>query len=253
MKLIPFFEDFVVKDDKKLHFDPNAKAAAISTKFGKGKNMSPYVSSSGTDNVKILSVYARVKGSTETPELNKILTSLKGKGPYELDGGSMDAFISRTAVYAASLLKGQNIDLAITIESKSSLCKTLLTKLKEHFSFDVKSIANAVQKNPNTEEIELKDESGKLKVDGKIKSYFDGVVAQAKKNEYFKISDIGLSWLRQYVQNWLKIPDDIKAAIKGKDVLIIDDYMTTGVTMKAAIKLVKLADAKSITAVTILK
>lgn len=251
MKLLPKFEDLVVKDDK-VHFDPKAEPKNISTKFGKGKQMKPYASSSGTDGVKILSVYARVKGE-ENPDLNKILTSLKGKGPYELDGGSIEQFMDRTAIYIASLVKGQNFDLALTIESKSDLSKTLVGKLKSKLSFDLKDISNAVQKNSEISDIELKDESGKLKVDGKLEKYFNDIKAQAERNKYFKISDIGLSWLRQYVTNWLKIPDATKAAIADKDVLIIDDYMTSGVTMKAAIKLVKLADAKSITAITLLK
>lgn len=251
MKPIPLFDDFVVKD-KKVHFDPKADTKLINTKFGKGKNLKPYVTSTGIDGVKVISVYARVKDSTNDPELNKILTSIKGKGPYEIDGGSYDAFISRTAVYVAKILKGQNIDLALTIESKSGLAMDMLKKLKTHFSFKVKDIANAVKKNPNIEDISL-DDSGKLDTTEKIKQYFDQIKAKAEENEYFKISDIGLSWLRQYVVNWLMIPEETKAAIKGKDILLIDDYMTSGITMKAAIKLIKLADAKSITAVTILK
>lgn len=252
MKYLPIFEDFVVKDNK-LHFDPKAEKTIINTKFGKGKSLKPYVTSSGQEGIKVLSVYARVKGSTESPELNKILTSLKGKGPYEIDGESYDAFISRTAVYVTRLLRGQNIDLALTIESKSELAKNMVQALKSHLSFELRDISNAVKKNQNIDDIELVDDTGKLKMDGKIETYFNNIKEQAKKNKYFKISDMGLSWLRQYVQNWMMIPDEVKEKIRGKDVLIVDDYMTTGVTMKAAIKLVKLADAKSITAITILK
>lgn len=252
MRSLPKFEDFVVKNDNKVHFDPKAEPKNINTKFGKGKSLSPYASSSGTDGVKVYSVYARVKGSTESPELNKILTSLKGKGPYELDGESFGKFMDRTAIYVAGLLKGQNIDIALTIESKSDLARTLVAKLKNKLSFDLKDISNAVQKNTDIDAITL-DGGDKLKVDGKIEKYFNDIKTQAEKNKYFKISDIGLSWLRQYVVNWLMMPDSVKEAITGKDVLLIDDYMTSGVTMKAAIKLVKLADAKSITAITLLK
>lgn len=248
MKLLPQFEDFVVKD-KKLHFDPNAEPKNVSTKFGKGKSLKPYVASSGVDGVKIMSVYARVKDHDKT-ELNDILTSLKGKGPYELDEGGYQQFIKRTAIYINKQLAGEPIDLMLTIESKSSLARDLVKELKGMLSFDVVDISNAVQKNPNIDDISV---SKDLKTTEGIEKYIEGLKAQASKNSYFKISDVGLSWLRQYIENWLMIPDSVKEKIKGKDVVLFDDYMTSGISMKYAIKLIKLADPKSIKAITILK
>lgn len=243
---LPLFEDFVLKDDI-FYFDPTTDPVYIDTKPGKS-NYNPRVSKSDS-NIQILSAYVKSHDKKDQNMVVDILKSLKGKGRYKVDEESYKKFIKRTAIYFYHLIKSEPIDLVITIQSSSPLTKDLVQDLIKMIPYDVDVCDDGVLKNIDVSTIGVKDDS---RITPDIKNYLDGVIKNATKDGYFSVQPIRPIF-RKFVKDFLLVDEDLKSKIDGKVILLIDDFLTTGITMNEAIRLLTIFNPAKIIALTMIK
>lgn len=241
-------EGFIFKD-KTFYFDVNVNNI-ISSRFGKGKNKKPYESKLAFG--KLYSVYKKSPTVDRETYLN-FLSALKGQTKeYTVDPIAYDKFLTRTALYISRLIKSYSIDTILLMESSSPLLNNLYQKIKDYLPkyYDMFSYENGIFKNPNFDEISIDKE--RFGLDDKTVSNLSRDIAKAKRNKYFSIKKFPPS-LRKVVINWLKLRDDILSKIVDKNVLVLDDVMTSGSTINEASRLLHDAGAQNIIGITAIK
>jgi len=238
-------EGFEVRD--KVYFNPrSSNKQNIDTSLGK-KDFEPRVTKIN-DNVVVYSAYA--KASKNSEEIQIILNALKGKSKYkvEIDPESYELFIKRTSFFFWHLVKDFPIDTIITIESSSGLSDDLKNSLLDRLPYDIIEYDEGVKKNLDFASYWIETE----KISPESLKKIQSDIRRMEKSGYFKIHEINLTF-RRFVRNWLKIDEDVREGITGKNVLIIDDFLTSGTTMREAVRLISDVGANKIWAITILK
>jgi len=241
-------EDFKIQDNV-LYFDPSHQGN-INTSIGK-KYFEPRITTfSGLDGAQVFSVYSKPI-VTNKEEVKNILNSLKGKGPYKVDPESYQRFIKRTAIYFYSILKAENIEVAITIQSAAGISKDLKDALLEMFPYknNILVFDEGVIKNPNFHEITIADIPN---VNPKTLAVLQKKLEKVKDSGYFKIQTFPAQF-RKHILNWLRMQEGIKSKIVGKNVLLIDDFITSGTTLKEAIRMMQENGAANVMSITLIK
>jgi len=237
-----FNEGFDI-DNNTVSFNPHHKNY-VNTSFGKTNNK-PYV-------MKLpygISYSAYKKTSNN---INPIIKAIKNQSEnYTITKEGYEKFINRTAIYFAPLIIKEQIDTILPMESSSKLVKDLtneilkkLPKSYEMFKFD-----KIILKNPNINAISISNE---YNLNDNTKKSLQYTLEKAKKNKYFEIKNIPPKF-RKLVKNWLYIENNKLANIIDKNILLIDDYVTTGSTLKEASTILHNAGAKKIIAISIIK
>ena len=161
----------------------------------------------------------------------------------QIDSNDYNNFIKRTSVYLYSLLKKEKIDMIIIPKGTSGFLKDFAIFFKQKFgnTFDVyddinKGDVNNV--NINTDNEWVKNSATK---------YLDRLKRNEKpfslKSVYKKIA---LSF-----SNFLTITDHLQKKVKDKNIIILDDVLSTGTTLVEIDRLLK--DAKQLSFFTIFK
>lgn len=115
--------------------------------------------------------------------------------------------------------------------------------------YDVDVCDDGVLKNIDVSTIGVKDDS---RITPDIKNYLDGVIKNATKDGYFSVQPIRPIF-RKFVKDFLLVDEDLKSKIDGKVILLIDDFLTTGITMNEAIRLLTIFNPAKIIALTMIK
>jgi phosphoribosylpyrophosphate synthetase len=92
----------------------------------------------------------------------------------------------------------------------------------------------------------------KFGIDKSTERNLNKTLDKMKGNEYFSISGFPTKF-RGVFKDWLKVNDLVLSKIVDKNVCLIDDFVTTGSTMKEASKLLEEAGAKSVLGLCVLK
>jgi hypothetical protein len=243
-------EGFIIKDNI-VFFDSNSMDF-INTKFGKSKKMNPY-----TGKLPFGKFYTAYKKNDDVKQsdYNEILKAIKGQSKlYTIDYNSYQNFLKRTAIYLSSFILEENIDIILLIESSSPLVMDLVNEINKRLPkyYEIKSYNKAIFKNPNLDEIILDLKGNEDKFQDKTIKNFERILDKARNDNYFKISKVEVKW-RTYIRDWLKMKDNILSKIIDANVCIIDDFVTTGATMKEASQMLEDAGAKSVLGLGILK
>lgn len=241
-------EGFVIKN-KTLFFDPNA-GSFIKTSFGKSKKRKPYIKT--IDNGTVYSVYGEIKKINKKTK-DEILRTIKGQSDvYELDYDSYKKFLTRTAIYMASLIKKNEADVIFVMDSSSPLVKDLQTEINKRLPkyYDTHTYYKKIFKNPDFSQINIDPGDANLK-DINLKT-MKSTFNKLKKTGNFKISKF-FGGRRKFVKNWLKLNDNILHKVIDSNVVVIDDFLTSGSTMTEAARLLTEAGAKSVIGLTIAK
>lgn len=269
MKIKELLEDIYV--DLK---DPSKLVIALSTgstQRGSGKDFIstakrrvPHSSSSEsmTGGITVYSAYLYKHSQTTTD----ILNSIKGKGPYAVSDSGIKAFIRETAQYMSKALKSLNPDLIVYPKSSSDLIKMLVSELK-HILPDAEVVDEAFVKNViNITGDDKKDRAlaGSL-IDvyhPKFETLSDKTVEELEKRLLTLLKRQGTGVvpiksiykpLAKFIKGFIKAEPNLSENLSGQSVLIIDDILSSGTTMKEMVKIVQDRGAEKVNGLTIFK
>ena len=229
-------------------FEPNSDAI-INTSFGKTKRLIPYEMKLPFG--KMYTVYKKSK-NVDKKEYKEVLSAIKGQSnQYSIDVESYDKFLTRTALYLSKIVTDNNIDTVIVMETSSRLLADLMVKMNKYLPkyYEMHTYNKGIFKNPEISAIEISTRH-ELKPDT-TKSLED-ILDKANKESYFSIKRVPAQF-RDLIKNWLKINNKILSKIVDKRVMIVDDIVTTGSTVKEASILIEEAGAKSLIGISIIK
>lgn len=241
-------EGFFIKDSI-VYFDPNT-SDYINTSFGKGK-LKPYKAK--IDNIDMFSVYNRNKKSGSNEEYSEILKAIKGKSTeLTIDYDSYRKFITRTSIYMADFILKQKIDLIMVMDSSSPLVSDLVFEINKRLPkyYDTVTYHKQIFKTPNLDNITI-NTMGVTLSDKNLKS-IQSSIDKMKRDGYFKIQSI-FTPNRKFIQNWLEINNNVLSKIIDKNVVIVDDILTTGSTISEAGRMLYEAGASDVKGLTIIK
>lgn len=241
-------EGFLIKGNS-VFFDPSSDDI-VNTSFGKGSDMKPYKMKLpfGT----LYSVYRRNK-KDNSPDYDEVLKSIKGQSQtLKIDPESYDKFLKRTALYISRIVLDEKIDTIILMESSSKLLVDVSIKLNKYLPkyYEMFTYDKGIFKNPNLEDIFIDQKSFDLS-DSTVKE-LKKQIEKAKTSGYFSIKKFKPQF-RRSITNWLKMKDQLLSKIVDKNVLILDDIITTGSTVIEASKLIEDAGANKLVGIALIK
>lgn len=195
-----------------------------------------------------------------TPETMKLLTSLKGRGPYEVSQAQLDRFLSQVADASSGLIKRLNPEVIIYPASTSTLVKGFVDKLKEkHPSIkvtseafikkslkgaDVKAVLNT--EHPEWAKFEAENPKAVAQLKQTLKHHLENGELELKK-----LYKPYLKFIKNFIQ--LKDVSETIDVVSGKRVLIVDDVLSTGTTIREMIRQVEELEPAQVSTLTIFK
>ena len=236
-----FLEMSVKVKRNKVKFDYNDKdKKELSTTFGKGK-FQPYVSKG--KNVLGYPVYSVYKYN----DSYKTLKALKRQNDVKMDNKEYDQFLNRTAFYLQAKVIPKKTDVIITPQSSSFILDDLVDNLKNRLPH-IKFIKSGFTKN-KVEDIKLNYDD--YDIPDAIKDRMTKILDRAKKKGFLEIKTVPKPYVK-FITDFLK-SDLKKSYIEDKNIVILDDMMASGFTLKAAIQNILTYSPKSITGISIFK
>jgi phosphoribosylpyrophosphate synthetase len=245
-------EDITPVDDA-VSFDYNAKEKAknINTSLGKSSaniKFSPRISTLKNSRVKVVSAYSKNTGGEVTDILKSIKKTKDSK--YSLEQKDYDHFLNRTAIFFVRYLKDKNIDSIFVMESSSPLAGDIALKIKNMLpNTSIKFLGNSIIKNIENLTIE-KSEDDKIsdsEMEGLEKLY-----NKAKETGEFSIKKIHPRH-RKFFTNWIQVNKEAINSITNKNIILFDDYITSGATLDEACKELLKLSPESINVITLIK
>jgi hypothetical protein len=196
-----------------------------------------------------------------SPEATKLLSSIKGKGPYKVNPKQLDTFLIQTALASKSIIEKLKPDVIIYPKSSSTLVADFAKKIGE--KHDIKIINDAFFKKVlNPEDIEPLINTSHPDWE-KFSSEHPGEVKKLKMSLSKMIKDHGgnLELKKMYkpymkfIKNFIEMQDayEILEAVIEKNVLVLDDVLSSGSTMLEMIRQIAEMEPKSIAGLTIFK
>ena len=253
-----FIEGIEIGDDGQMKLDVKGKEQKfIDTSLGKSSKNVKFearVTTLPQSRVKVVSVYK--KGSVDKDfggSITDILKGLKRKSSsYEMDSDEYSKFINRTAIFFAKEMNRMKVDSVFCMGSSSSLVKDVALKSVEKVSnISLKFLPDSIVKNIDSLELGISDED-REKFGEDILNTFEKIILKAKENNEFEIKKIPPQY-RKFFKNWIEINSEAIRDISGKDVILFDDYLTSGATLDEVCLSLKELSPKSITCFTIIK
>ena len=241
-------EEGVTKNDDKYNFDfknddPND---ILSLRFKPARK-----SGKKSGNTSYSYYYAyQLKKSDLSGELMKAIKSLDGS----IDENSMRMFVNK-AVMGFYKQFGNKFDTIVTPVSSSKVLTEVANQLHDKMGDNVVMFPGAFVKTANTD-IEFDTEKVNALPD-KSKGQFMKVLNKIKLSDKpFKMKEV-FSPYRKFITNFIKFNSNndrkLMNAVTGKDVILIDDYKTTGTTLKEMLSQLINAGAKTVAVFIILK
>jgi len=222
--------------DDKLVFDysnDSGLRVALGTKQFKFK---PYKTK--VDDYSIISLYQ------VTSEDKVILRTLKNETSIQVDKKDLDYFADRSALYAFQQIP-EEIDIILFSENSYYLFDSFIKKLESRFSSKVITISQSIYKT-TTDNLKIKD-------DAPIKYLKDLqiLLTSLKKKDTIKLrNDIPLKF-RKYFTGFISIRNGVQ--FENKNILIVDDILTTGSTFLELFEVLKIRGASNIYGLTLFK
>ena len=222
--------------NKTAKIDYSKNKTGISTKMGKDKNFTPFKTSGqmfGGD-VVISGYSTKLLGgdNIQPRELRTIIYNLiKGKeDEYTLSEDEKRTFINRTVIYLNRFFNQNKIsfDVIVLPKSSSSLNKIMAKEFTKRFPYQILILSDNIEKSdPN--DIKISDDAPDV-----VKKGFAKKIASLGGDK-LEIKKLPPSW-RRFISNISKIDDIVYEKINGKNVLVIDDVLTSGITIGDIIK-----------------
>lgn len=198
-----------------------------------------------------------------------ILKSLKGHGPYKVDEKTRHNFLKATAARAAELVKAKKIDTIVFPKSSSDFLFQFVEEIKRNLgSANVTVIADAIikkqidqislDKGDVSELIDFDHPSFNTLKSSTIKALEKQLVktikanAEAGKGATVSVKDIP-KMQAKFVKNFLETVKELSDLLQDKNVMIVDDVLSSGATFAEMVRLIQKEDIKSVVGLTIFK
>lgn len=244
LEFIKLQEGLSIKDGEASINYKSSESDIHSLKMGKDKRKTPYMMNSKLSNFHpVFSSYSFDKGEMNT----NILKALKGKESiYSFTEDEINSFVKRTAFHLwSTTIKDLNIDVVVSIKSKSDLGKK--------FSFEFQKRINSVVYLPDSI---MKSHINNVKIKENVSKaqevFIQRIIDRNKeKGKSFDMKEVP-GRERQFISNFLEW-NNIYNKIQDKNVLIVDDYLTTGSTMSEAFRVIDEMKPKNLYGVTLIK
>ena len=231
-------EDITIDTEKKTaNIDYKKNVSGISTSMGKDKNFTPFKTSGkmfGNDIV--ISGYSSKlldNESIQPKELRNIIYNLiKSKSDeYSLSIEEIEYFVRRTIIYLNRFFNKNNLsfDVILLPKSSSALNMKMAQEFKKRFPYDVNLYSDEITKSL-PKDLQIVGDPPEI-----IRKALQRSLDKWNTEGKFEIKKLPPSF-RQYVSNLSKIDDKIFKKVEGKNVLIIDDVLTSGITISDIIK-----------------
>jgi pyrimidine operon attenuation protein/uracil phosphoribosyltransferase len=225
------FKDFI--------HDQNIASDFLTT-FGKGKNLKPFKKEIEEDLISY-SLYS-AKGN----EANQVMVALKTAN---FKTGEGDAFLTRSAIYAARILRDLSVDIIVSPMSSSDLTKEFVKRIKDRTHLDV--YVDSFKKQPDISKVEIDRNHPKI-TDAIIKS-METTIERAIRRNHLSVKMFS-PMHRKFIKNMFEITDAaLLAKFEDKKVVVIDDIMTTGTSAKNIADVLLTNGAAEVSVLTIFK
>lgn len=228
--------------DGKLVFNAPASNSGISSKFGKGKTYTPFIKK--VEGVPDLFSYSLYQAKSENA--TAILKAIKSA---DMNNPAVKAFIVRSAIYAARVLRSLKADVIVTPHSTSPLVNTFVSELAKRISADI--FVDSFAKRPDLTKIEI--DTSHPNITPAIAKSMKSTLNRAIKQGYLSVKMFAVMH-RKFLKNMFELTDPkIIDKVNDKNVLIIDDIMTSGTTTKNIYDILKTNGANNVSALTLFK
>jgi hypothetical protein len=256
MKLRTILEDItIVGDDLRItvqHYRAASTADSISTSFPK----QPYTTTiKGCESV-IYSLLNYVSSETSS----NILKSLKGKGPAKVNGKQFEIFMKQVRESAAKVVNRVNPDVIIYPKSSSEFLKAFVDEIKASSTSAIVLSDQFVKKTLDAENVEPlintdhpdweKFERDHPKEVEKLKKSLKNLV-KGGELELKKFYKPYLKFIKNFVE--LKDAYDVLETVMEKNVLVVDDILSSGTTMAEMIRQLEELEPSKIVGLTLFK
>lgn len=187
-------------------------------------------------------------------ESTKLLSSMKGKGPYRLDGPRLDRFIEETAAYVAGHLKGgMRPDVITAPRSSSNLLQRFARALADRF--DAPLHLNAFRKADHKLPLDRDAALAHIKRHYVDHAYLDlkyhgtdraaledrvakSVYSSARRNGGV-VTAKGLDKATAKFVKGIFDVDALENTLDGQRVLVVDDVLSSGASMNSLFQVAK--------------
>jgi len=195
-------------------------------------------------------VFSSYVVDTKIPGAKDIMVALKGKHPDLVVGEEdLDHFLNRTTQHLlATVLKGKSIDLVVTIKSSSNLTKRFAEQFTRRINNQV--FFPAAITKAAIDKVKVSDDVPNEKMRKDIQRVIDNV--KTGKTAGLEIKKLRPQD-RQFLVDFLELDEKLVKKIEGKNILIVDDYVTSGNTIAESMRLLELYAPNDIFAVTLFK
>lgn len=197
-----------------------------------------------------------------SPEITNLLSSIKGRGPYKVNGNQLKTFLDQCAIAAEPVLSKIKPDVIIYPKSSSSLTAEFAKKIHDkHPSAQLvsdafyKKILNAEDVEPliNTKHPDWEKFAANNPADvEKLKKSLSKMIRDHDgKLELKKMYKPYMKFIKNFVE--MRDALEVLEAVLEKNVLVIDDVLSTGATMLEMIRQLVDNEPNSIAGLTIFK
>lgn len=231
-------ESFSIDGDE-LVIDYSKKSDTNKLTFGKGK-LKPYVKKLEGIDVQVISLYTFNDQSGTV-----IMKKLKAN---DISNDTYYQFINRSAVYASRLIRDLKIDLLVLPESSSPLAANFARAIVAA-NPGIRMAPKNFIKARDVEQIKIDYENPKLTP--AITKTLESSLRRAKREGVLKMKWI-LPVNRKFLTNVFSY-DGNSYIFSDKNVLIVDDIVTSGSSILPLYKAVEEAGANSTTCLTLFK
>jgi len=218
------------------------KDTGVKTSFGKSKKLTPFTKTiEGTDGSIAYSLYqAKTRNSTD------ILKSMKS---VDFSDPEVQQFLNRSAIYAARVLRSLKVDIIVTPKSSSDLTKEFVKQVQRRSNYDV--LIDSFTKRPDLSKVQIDVDHPKITPD--IIKSMQSILKRAIKDGRLSIKMFAPQH-RKFVINMFEVTDPkIVDKIQDKSVMIIDDVLTSGTTIKNIYDILMTNNANNVSGMTIFK
>jgi orotate phosphoribosyltransferase-like protein len=199
--------------------------------------------------------------------ITNILQSLKGSGPHDVSEKTVSNFLKQTATSAAEFIKTKKIDTIIFPKSGSDFLKAYIEEIQHQLgSYEVNVISDAIikkqisdielKKGDMTELINFDHKSFNTMKDSTIKALEKQIAKNIAANHDAGkgVSVKGINKMQaKFVTNFLELVKDLSDDLDGKNVLLVDDILSSGTTFAEMVRIIKKENVKSLVGMTIFK
>lgn len=245
-----FHEDVEIDgSDIKFNYELKPKPKYINTRLGKtSKNIkfSPRITTLDNSRYKVFSAYSK-KSSKETTEILKAIKK-SSDYKYNLSDEEYLYFIKRTSIFFKKILTNKNIDTILITESSSSLISDVVYELIKRLPHSgIKIHTKGIYKNIENAYIDRP-----LKMSDSEFNQLKSSLEKSKETDNFEIKKQHAKY-RKYFKNWMTIDEKLHKDIKNKNVVLFDDYITTGSTLDTICDKIDELNPNDLKIMTILK